>query len=191
MLKAEHIMLIKLDGKRLLAHQQMPPPRYATKELTTQIAAIGEATISNLLNVEPRLFQMQLEAARQLGVSYLAEDQDRGVIGISAATSLIGNGDIMLKNMILPRDVLWKNNQLKMHYVISVFVRGTVVGGIIPDVSQVEVAGWAETADINRAKREDLPPSFKSKLPVIMVPCSALNPIDSLITKLTANKVCV
>jgi len=191
MLRAEHIVRLKLDRDRLLAHRQMPPPHYSTKELTSQIAAIGEAVIGRLLNVEPDVFQLQLEAARQFGVSLLTEDQQRNTLGVSAATSLIKSGDVIFKNMILPRDLMWKNPQLKAHYIIGVFLRGEVVNGVIPNVDEVEVAGWTDTYGIQKAKKTIPPPSFKSKLPVVMVPCNQLNPMEPLIRRLTANDACV
>jgi len=180
MIRLEHIMHLKLDRERLLAHRKMPPPSYSTKELTHQITAIGDAIIGNLLNVTPEVFQMQLEAARQFKVSYLVEDSNRNMLGISTALSVIKTGDILSKNLIMPRDVLWKDARLKNHYIIGAFIRCSVVDGVLPDISEVEVAGWTDTHDLRKFKREDLPPTFKSKLPVVMIPCSILHPISTL-----------
>jgi hypothetical protein len=193
MLKLEHIMRLSLDRERLLAHNQMPPPAYSVKELTSQIAAIGDATISGLLDIEPDQFKDQLAAAREFGVSWVTSDQDQKLIGVSAATSVIGDGDIMLKNVIVPRDTMQKNPRLKAHYVIGVFIRGKVVKGQAPDVSEVEIAGWTDTWGIKQNKRpySQLPPTFKSKLPVVMVPCAALRPINTLVTQLQADNMCV
>ena len=180
MIRAEHIVHLKLDRERLLAHRRMPPPVYSTKELTSQIAAIGDAIISNLLKVPIDVFHMQLEAARQFKTSYLVEDSNRNMLGISSAVSLIKTGDILDKNLIMPRDVLWKDNHLKNHYIIGAFIRGNVVNGVLPEVAEVEVAGWTDTHDLWRYKREDLPFTFKSKIPVVMLPCSVLHPISTL-----------
>lgn len=189
MLTAQHIMKIKLDGRRLAAHREMDPPGYVTKELTKQIVAIGEATISDLLQVDPEIFKMQLEAARTFGVSYLVEDQQRNLLGVSAATSLIKDTDIMRKNLILPRDYTWKNPQLRAHYVIGLFLKGNVVDGQIPDVEEINVAGWTDTYGLNRHKSKRLPPTFHSKLPVVMMPCSKLEPIETLLPRLIANTI--
>jgi len=180
MIRAEHIVHLKLDRDRLLAHRKMPPPPYSTKELTNQITAIGDAIIANLLNVTPEIFQLQLEAARQFKVSYLVEDSNRNMLGISTALSLIKNGDILSKSLIMPRDVLWKDARLKNHFIIGAFIRGSVVDGVLPDISEVDVAGWTDIHDLRKFKREDLPPTFKSKLPVVMIPCSVLHPISTL-----------
>ena len=180
MIRLEHIMHLKLDRERLLAHRKMPPPGYSTKELTNQITAIGDAIIGNLLNVTPEVFQMQLEAARQFKVSYLVEDSNKNMLGISTALSVIKTGDILSKNLIMPRDVLWKDARLKNHYIIGAFIRSNIVDGVLPDISEVEVAGWTDTHDLRKFKREDLPPTFKSKLPVVMMPCSVLHPISTL-----------
>lgn len=180
MIRAEHIMHLKLDRERLLAHKRMPPPSYSTKELTHQITAIGDAIISNLLGVSPEVFQMQLDAARQFKVSYLLEDSNQNMMGVSTALSVIKSGEILQKNMILPRDVMWKDARLKNHYIIGAFIRGSVVDGVLPEVSEVDVAGWTDIHDIKKFRLEDLPPTFKSKLPVVMVPCSVLHPISTL-----------
>lgn len=180
MIRAEHIMHLKLDRERLLAHRKMPPPSYSTKELTSQLAAIGDAIIGNLFKVPPDVFQMQLDAARQFKVSYLMEDSNHNMMGISTAVSLIKTGDVLTKNLIMPRDVLWRDVHLKNHYIIGAFIRGNVIDGVLPEISDIEVAGWTDTHDLRKFKREDIPPTFKSKLPVVMIPCAALHPIATL-----------
>ena len=195
MLRAEHIMRLKLDRDRLLAHRQMPPPKYSTKELTNQITAIGDAVIAELLDVPASTFAMQLEAARSFGTSYLMEDQERRIVGISAATSLIKSGDIIRKNVIMPRNYAWKNDNLSKHYIIGVFVRGRLEDGVIPDIAEVEVAGWTDTGHLRAVTRGQqdkvLPKTFQSKLPVAILPCTDLRPIDTLVNWLNANDVCV
>ena len=191
MLKVEHILHLKLDIARLRAHQQMPSPVYAPKKLTGQIISIGEATLGHLLNVPPDLFQMQLEAAREHGTSYILEAPDRSKIGISAATSLIHGGEVILKHLIVPRDCMGHNPQLKTHYIIGVFLRGDVVNGEIPNVTEVEVAGWTDMHAVRKCGTTHLPTSFKTKLPVVAIPCSRLRPIDSLIRRLEAPEMCV
>jgi len=180
---------MKLDRERLAAHIAMPPPRFSKKQLTAQIAAIGDAVLSRLIQVDPQIFQMQLDAARDFGVSYLLEDQNRKFVGLSAATSVIGDGDIMKKNLILPREVANPNPQLSQHFVVGVFLRSPVVNSAIniDDVTdKVEVAGWVNTKDIHRIKNPRTPPSFKSKLPVVMVPCTKLQPIEELESRLVS-----
>ena len=194
MIGTSDIRYLKLDRERLAAHLTMPPPRFAKKQLTSQIAAIGDAVLSRLIQVEPNIFQMQLDAARDFGVSYLLEDQDRKFVGISAATSVIGDGDIMKKNLILPREVANPNPSLSQHLIVGVFLRSPVVNHAlnIEDVLEnVEVAGWVNTRDIHRIKNPRTPPSFKSKLPVVMVPCTKLQPIESLESRLVSYDISV
>jgi len=183
MITLTDIKQLKIDRERLAAHYAMPAPRFSKKQLTSQIAAIGDAVLSRLLEVDPDIFQMQLDAARDYGASYLIEDQNRKFVGLSAATSVIGDGDIMKKNLILPRELAARNPNLAKHYVVGVFLRSSVVNDAITidaALDNVEVAGWIDTKDISKIKSARTPPSFKSKLPVVMVPCGNLEPIEAL-----------
>ena len=190
MLEPRHIMRLKLASDQLLAYRSMPPPEHASKELTSQMIAIGNATISNLLNLDPQLFEMQLDAARDFGASYLTEDYCRNIIGVSAATSLIKDDNVLAKNMILPREFVRRDPRLHAHYIVSVFLRGVIANGVVQDVSEVEVAGWTDTKGAMRNGRHP-PAKFTSKIPVIAVPCTALNPINQLVKRLTEHKLCV
>jgi hypothetical protein len=162
----------------------MPPPSYVKKPLIGQFALIGDAVIGELLDVPADAFAMQLEAARDFGVSFLAEDANQHMIGVSAVTSLLKSGDIMHKNMIVPRDFLRHDPRLHAHCVVGVFVRGQVRNGLLPTVDEVEVAGWASTQDIRQRRSTDRPVTFESKLPTVFVPCTELNPIDTLVDRL-------
>jgi hypothetical protein len=186
MISLEHIMHLKLDRDKLARCEQMPPPSHSIKALTNQFAAIGNATICSLLDVETDVFEMQLDAARHFGATYLFENRQRQIIGVSAATSLIKDDQITKKNLILPRDLTWKRPELSEHYILSVFVRGETVDGRIPEIADIAVAGWLPCSAIGRVKVQRMPPHFKSKLPVVMVPCKKLNPIGELLPKLTA-----
>jgi len=190
-LEPRHILQLKLDSERLQLYREMPPPGHASKKLTGQIVAIGNATISELLHIEPDVFSTQLAAARDFGASYLTEDSQNNIIGISAATSLIrGDSKILNKNLILPKAAAYKDPHLAAHYIISVFLRGSVRDGGLPDVSEVNVAGWADTKCIQNYGRRP-PETFKSKLDVVALPCTALQPIDTLLTQLNMDKFCV
>lgn len=189
MINTQNIRHLKLDRERLAAHLTMPPPRFSKKQLTAQIAAIGDAVLSRLMHVDPEIFKMQLDAARDFGVSYLLEDQNRKFVGISAATSVIGDGDIMKKNLILPRELAHPNQGLSQHFVVGVFLRSPVINqalNIEHVANSIEVAGWVNTKDIHKIKNSRTPPSFKSKLPVVMVPCAKLQPIEELESRLVA-----
>lgn len=187
MIRIEHILQLKLDRVRLARCAEMPPPAHSNKPLTDQFAAIGNATICKLMDVDPEIFEMQLEAARDFGATYLFENRQRKVVGVSAATSLIKDDQITKKNLILPKELTWQRPELAEHYILSVFVKGETVDGVIPDVADVSVAGWLSSSEINQAKVKRMPPNFRSKLPVVMVPCKRLNPIGDLMPRLTAD----
>lgn len=194
MLKLEHIMKLRLDRSRLQAHTMMPPPSYSNKELTAKLIAVGDATISSLLNIPTEQFAAQLDNARTFGVSYVVEDYDHSLIGISAATSVISHeGDIMCKNVILPYNVTTQDPRLKTHCILGVFLRSSKSKSELPNADEVEVAGWTDVWGVRRDRisYKDLPPTFKSKLRVVMVPCKTLNPINTLINRVNRGSMCV
>ena len=184
MLEARHIMTLKITPERLAAHKRMPPPAYSNKALTSLFAALGDATISGLLDIDTRVFKMQLAGARKFGASFLTEDVQRNAVGLSAATSLIKSGEVMQKNLIVPRDFTSRSSALRNHFVLGVFVRGQVQNNTLSGITEVEVAGWTDIFGIQKWGEQRLPPTFRSKLPVTMVPCSKLNPISELLPRL-------
>jgi hypothetical protein len=183
MIKPEHILHFKIDRDRLLAHQQLMPPGYATKPLDVQFSAIGDTVIGKLMDVDPVMFGVQLEAARQHGVSYMMEDERRRIIGISAATSLIKDDDIVNKNLIVPRRWLHKDSALWKHLIVAVFT----------NIDAVNVAGWTDTYMLYKAGRnnEQMPYTFHSKLSVVTLPCGELTPMSVLMDRISAQSVCV
>lgn len=192
MLKPEHIMHLKIDVTALLA-QQRKADNVEVRPLDYQFAAIGDAVLSKLLNVDPVVFAMQLDAAKQFGVSYLLEDEDRRTIGISTATSLIKDDNIIGKNLIVPRSRVRKCPELYKHYIVSLFLRGQVKDSCLVDIAGVHVAGWIDTYKLYKdgKSNDQLSSRFASKIPVVALPCSELKPINTLLERLTAQSACV
>ena len=180
MLTSDHIKILRLDRTRMAEHIKLPPPSYSMKVLTDQLAAISDATVSTVLNLDMRQFADQLPRARALGTSYVFNTLGGQVIGISAATSLIKRGPVLRKHLILPEYALCNSNMLDKHFIIGVFIRQMVVDNCLPSISRVEIAGWIEAAKINEVRVEAPPQRFQSKLDVVMIPCAKLNPIGTL-----------
>lgn len=180
MLTADHIKVLRLDRARMEAHSKLPPPKYSMKLMTDQLAAISDATVSTVLQLDMQQFTEQLPRARALGASYVFNTLGGQVIGISAATSLIKCGAVLRKHLILPEYALRSSDQLDRHFIIGVFIRHLVVDNYLPSISRVEVAGWIEAATINEVRVEAPPQKFQSKLDVVMIPCTKLNPIGTL-----------
>lgn len=176
MITPEHIRSLRLDRNKLEAHTRLPAPEYSTKTLTTQLAAISDATITTLLKLDMNTFKAQMDTARAYGVSYVIKAGGR-LIGISAATSMIRSGAITNKHLILPEPELYNSKGLDTHFIIGVFIRSIIIDNYLPYIGKVELAGWLDAADIQELKVDSLPQSFQSKLNVVMVPCSKLNPI--------------
>ena len=132
------------------------------KPLDIQYAAIGDTVIGKLMGVDPVEYNMQLEAARQHGTSYMMEDVRHRNIGISAATSLIKDDDILGKNLIVPRRWIRKDPALWRHFIIALFLKGKTENGQLVDVDSVKIAGWTDTYTLYKEGKnnEQLPSGF-------------------------------
>ena len=180
MLTSEHIKVLRLDNRRVEAHARLPPPVYSMRVITDQLAAVSDAVVSSLLNLDMESFTAQLPNARRYSVSCLVNAKDGRKIGVSAATSMIKSGPVISKHLILPHPELRSNNGLDKHFVIGVFIRSIAMDNYLPVISKVEIAGWLDTDKLDELRAENTPQTFKSKLSVVMVPCSKLNPIATL-----------
>lgn len=191
MLKLEHITHLKININELLEQQHKQD--LAAKPLDYQFSAIGDAVLGKLLNVDPVIFAMQLDAARQFGTSYLIEDDARRTIGVSTAVSLIKDDNILGKNLIVPKSRVRKCPQLYRHYIIGLFLKGEVRDNCLVNIDGVHVAGWVDTYKLYKDGKSNsqLPWKFASKIPVVSLPCSELKPISVLLDKLTTQAVCI
>ena len=183
MLEARHILHLRLDAQRLAAHREMPAPRYAAKPQARQFNIIGDAVITSVLGIDPVQFRQQLERARQFGAEWIGRDSQNRPVGFSAVTSCIRTGSVVGKNLIAPQNVLRCDDRLADHYVIAAFLNS---GSDLDTVENVEVAGWATTGEILQMKTPSAPPSFQSKLDVVMMPCALLHPMNLLQSRLYA-----
>lgn len=182
MLEPKHIVRLKLDRAAMDAHSELPLPRYVNKPLIGQFATISDAVLTKLLGIDILSFGQQLAQARKRGVELVTADKHGYEVGISAATSLVKGGDIMHKNLIVPQDFLRYDPKLNDHFVVGAFVRGQVIDGTLdPMDEEIQVVGWATSDDIKHAQITSAPPTFQSKLKVIMVPCASLRPIHTLL----------
>lgn len=194
MLEPRHIVRLQLNSQRLKAHQEMPLPRYVTKPLIGQFTTISDAILTSLLNIDIEVFRKQLVSARGYGAEYLGIDTQNKPIGITATTSLVKTGSIMTKSLIVPQDFLKFDRRLTDHFVIGAFIHGEVdklSGKLITHGDEVEVAGWATVADIQQLQASQPPPTFKTKLQVIMVPCTSLRPIETLLERIDINTLSI
>lgn len=189
MLEPKHIVRLQLDRNRLALHQTMPLPRYVTKPLIGQFVTLSDTVLTSLLGIDPELFRQQLTLARSYGTSYLSEDVNKKPVGITATTSLIKSGPVLTKSLVVPQDFLRFDKRLTDHFVIGAFVRGKVQDGMLAYNDDVEIAGWATADDIQRLQASQPPPTFQTKLQVIMVPCTSLRPISTLLQRIDTNTV--
>jgi len=180
MLEPRDIRHLKLDTARLLACQKMVPPSYVKTTRIGQYSALNDAIISEILGISTEDFLAQLKNARRLGTSYVHMNGNNKQIGISGATSLI-KGPVISKNLIVPMNNVMHSPELSEAVFISAFIRNPLQDGLISSLDDVEVAGWATASEMLRwADSNPIPASFKSTLQVCAIPCSALNPIDTL-----------
>jgi len=186
MLAIKDIVRLKLAHSRLEAHRDMPAPYYVTKpSLTGQFTALSDAILTELLGVSPEMFRTQLGDARKAGAAYLSQSGGQ-LTGLSAVTSLIKGGSVLNKNMIVPLDFLHFDPKLRDHFIIGAFVRGQISEGQLAYQDDIEIAGWATASDIQYLQAANPPPTFKSKLTTMMVPCSQLRPLDTLFEHINA-----
>lgn len=190
MLTIHDLKVINIDKNRYSACRKLPPPEYTQKELTAQISAIGEAVLQDILNIDPKMFELQIEAARNFGVSYIFETPKNEIVGLSVATSLLkDNSNILRKNLIVPIETIRRSKQtrfLDKHYLIALFMKNNLQDGIIPEqeIKNVIIAGWVNLKTVNINANRSLPPSFTSKLSVAAIPCTQLNPIEEMFDSL-------
>jgi hypothetical protein len=166
----------------------MPSPPYMRNDATKRLNAMAESALADILGITPDVFELQLEAARRFGVSYLAEDKSKKIIGVSVATSVIKTGDITHKNLIIPKDNLVKHPGLDSHIIVAAFVHNgssntPMDAASIPD--SLAIAGWIDANDVKFVKSTMLPPTFSTKLPVVAVPCASLHPLANLLEWIT------
>lgn len=185
MLHREHILNLRIDRNRLQAHQNIADMGLNRNRNTSMIEAMGNAALGSILDVEPVEFQNKLTVARSKKVSYLV-DSLRGIIGISTATSVIKDSNVMSKNMIIPSWRVVLDPGLADHYLVAVFVRGRRTdGGMIEyDPDSVQVAGWTDINRLLSCATHRIPDKFKTDLRVTVLPCRYLEPIDTLIRHL-------
>lgn len=191
MLEPRHIVRLKIPYDRIEAHTKLPPPEHVTKPLIGQFAALSDAVLTSLLNITPVQFGQQLDTARKYGASLLREDKDLKLIGISATTSAVRSGSLMTKHLVVPFDFLLFDRKLTDHLMIGAFVQGKVENGKLTTDGTVDIAGWVTADDVKRLQTSRKPPMFQTKLNVVMVPCSALRPIDELFERIDVTKVTV
>ena len=186
MLSPSDITRLKLSRSRIAAHSSMPPPRYVSKPLIGQFAALSDAILTELLGINPDAFAAQLENSRRMGAEYITPTipYSRFKMGVSAVTSLIKSGDLLSKNLIVPTRLLKFDPVLEDHLVIGAFIRGKVEDGVLVHDNEVEIAGWTTAKELAGLPVNQGPASFQSCLNVTMLPCSSLRPIDTLWTKL-------
>ena len=184
MLKPCHIVNFKMNIARLAAHSEMPPPEHAMRQLTAQLSAVGDAVISELFNIDPVKFEEQLTEARKYNAAYLMHGKNGVTIAIAAPTSLIKPGNIIRKNMIVPKQYTHKPEDIDKHIMIGVFLFGNVCAGQLERIDEIKLAGWTDTEMLNQWKFTALPDTFKTKLSVVAMPCARLYPIKELPGKL-------
>ena len=181
MLVAEHIACLKLDRYKLEAHDRMIVSGIF-KEITRKLEAVGRAVVAEVLHIPPDEFEAQLEAARRLGTSYLYEQRKHTLAGVSAFVSVVKDDDILDKNLVLPCKILQHHPRLTNHYILGVYLLGTGNALEINENTNIILAGWTDLPGILRDKTDTVPFSFKSKVPVITVPCTKLNPMTSFLS---------
>lgn len=160
-------------------------------EITGQLKTLGSMALMKILNVSHGDFVQQLEAASYLQSTYVCETVDGKPVGINPAIMTIRDGNVLSKQIIVPTNQLFKNNQLDNHYTVAVFVvNAKDEQGGFQKPSKVLIAGWQESRKIfENSKRQD---NKFNKNKKSLTECSTdinLLPIQYLLSKVSYHKI--
>lgn len=178
MLRPEDIQHLRLDRDRYREYSGRAP-RYIRSRLNQQLAAIGDSVVSALLKLSPEKFGAQLDHARQYGASWLGSTLDGRLMAVSATTSMIGDNDIIKKNVILPEHRWLPDDRLASNFLIGIFIPRQALSPDGP-AENVSLAGWLDLNDPTLKICSTTPNTFRSNLRVSMVRCQNLNPMNEL-----------
>lgn len=161
--------------------------------VTGQLKAIGEKVVQQIVGLNDDVFNMQLESAREMGVTCVCEDKNRHPVGISTTVSLVKDGEIFDKRIVVPAGQIRKHPQLDAHHTVAIYVVGNKDShDCLSDVQSIYVAGWLPIGKLKRwIKKNGNPPFQVKNMSLAVAPVSILNPLPSLQEQVTWHNICV
>lgn len=164
-----------------------------SKPVTGQLKAIGDYVLRQVVGFEEEAFNMQLESAREMGVSCVCEDPDKRIVGLSTTVSLIKDHDVIDKNVVVPSGQIRKHQNLDAHHTVAVFVVGARnEQQELSEVRGVYAAGWIPVFKLKSHVKPGGSGAFQVKnMKLATAPVTILNPLPSLMTMVRWHHACV
>lgn len=177
----------------VLEHCKANPVPGCSKPVTGQLKAIGDYVLRQVVGFEEEAFNMQLESARDMGVSCVCEDQSKRAIGISTTVSLIKDDDVIDKNIVVPSGQIRKHQYLDAHHTLAVFVVGSRdANHQLAEVRGVYAAGWIPVFKLKSHVKPGGSGAFQvQNMKLATAPVSILNPLPSLMNMVRWHHSCV
>ena len=177
----------------VLEHCKANPVPGCPKPVTGQLKALGDWVLRQIVGFEEDAFNMQLEAAREMGVACVCEDQKRRPIGISTTVSLIKDHDVLDKNIIVPAGQIRKHPSLDAHHAVAVFVVGHKENeNTLGAVTGLYAAGWIPVFALRQKMENGGGTQFQaSNTKLVSAPVTSLNPLHTLMNMVRWHHVCV
>lgn len=148
MIKAHDIEKIDIPHT-VLNYCKNNPQEGCSQPINGQLKTLGMYVLSRIVGWDYDELIAHLPQAQQLGVSCVCEDDNQKIVGISPATSLVRDHDIMLKNIIVPTKQITKHPHIDYHNCLINYVVGFKNDdNTLGRVDAVYCAGWAPMSRI-------------------------------------------
>jgi hypothetical protein len=176
-----------------LAHCKDNPVVGCTRTSTGQLKAVGNMVVQKALEIPAEEFDMQSEAAAELGAAYVCEVRNGLIAGISPTVSTIRVNDVLTQRVVVPANQLYKHPYLNTHFTVGVFLNcDKDPQGELTHIEQATVAGWIHTNQLKRwIKKGGTPPFTVRNTSMAVAPCDVLNPMCRLLSTVQWKKFCV
>jgi len=178
--------ILKLRIKKQPPVSQVDAPSFIKSEQGQRFTVINDAIVRILTHTPEAAFYSQLKNARASNMSMILNNAAGERIGLAATTSTVKDDKLLNKNIIITPDLRVRWPGLAHQYIISAFILKDTLVNNTEDGSNVFVAGWLDSDDIDKYSEMygRKIPAFVSELPVIALPCRHLRPPSELYKEL-------
>lgn len=158
---------------------KVPEPGFGPGAQGRFMNSMADAALAAVMGLSFDAFVEGLDRARTYNASVMMPTAI-GEIAVSALMSKLKSPNVERKTVVVPAARVELAESMSIpHAVVAGFVQESDLGreGSVP----VSVAGWVWVEEVRRKALSRKPFRFKSKIPVHLVPCSELRPIDDLL----------
>jgi predicted metal-dependent TIM-barrel fold hydrolase len=192
MIEAKDIEKMPLSDEVVQTCLQHPLPQ-CTSVATGQLKAIGERVLQHISGLDDETFNMQLEGAREMGVSCVCEAGSGKSIGLSATVSLIKDHAVYDKQVVVPSGQLRRHKYLDAHNTVAVYVVGEKdANKKVAKVDAVYAAGWIPVYALRRWLQHGGKGQFQvPNMTLAVAPVHLFNPLSKLTSMIRWSEVSV